>query len=141
MAGLHTSAIGWGTTGFVLCLGPVLVFYVAPTSLRPLSLTSRGVFWYSPPPSSLCSIHETLPDALPVSRIREDDTIVVYERRPLVVAPQEEDRLEDEPADSNTAGDFRVRTDADGTTVVRVTASCRCSLWCHATSPCPHCAG
>ena len=79
----------------------------------------------------MCSIHETLPDALPVSRIREDDTIVVYERRPLVVAPQEEDRLEDEPADSNVAGDFRVRTDADGTTVVRVTASCRCSLWCH----------
>lgn len=62
-------------------------------------------------------IHETLPDALPVSRIREDDTIVVYERRPLVVAPQEEDRLEDEPTDSNSAGDFRVRTDADGTTV------------------------
>jgi hypothetical protein len=50
VAGLHTSAIGWGTTGFVLCLGPVLVFYVAPASLRPLSLTSRRVFCYSPPP-------------------------------------------------------------------------------------------
>jgi hypothetical protein len=55
----------------------------------------------------LCSIHEILQDGFAVARIRDNDVIVAYELRPLVIAPEPADRLESESQTSSTAADFK----------------------------------
>ena len=59
-------------------------------------------------------IHENLPDQLPIARIRDDDTIIVYELRPLVIAPEPVDRDDDEFATSTNPADFRETEDSEG---------------------------
>ncbi len=64
-------------------------------------------------------LHEVLQDPSPISRIRDNDTIIVYQTRPLVVAPEPVDRAPGEPAESDAPGDFRAATGPDGETKVQ----------------------